>query len=479
MAPPASISEDWEELVDDAFSVISVSTSDDFNGNCQSSSNECLIHASSPTNPTVGQCSLPSRGINSLPIRAEPHGVIAPDTNSDDGRAPDENAQDDEVERQGMDMKDVTEPEESSNQSFYKSLDWDNVDPTFLLKIDNSLIKLITQITGLLEFKGNLSLPNGALDVKYGCQKLLGYLQQLSPVLEGYSKHWDPKHATGNIPLDPGLKTWMLKLRIELLSLEDKLQKDINRQAAPTQVARGLRPRVPDVSEYDKPLDASSYVQILATFSAQMEVFMPILETDYNDFHTAGMTFPSIEEKEQPPPQTTDNSAGPCQSRPGYHLWYLRRELYELKDQISACISDLDTIQQGGATKDSCLVVLIASSYRSIKASLDLMLSNHPSDWIDHSLNGGLTYAEFCELDPDIIRSLNLRLKEITDDLFLESRKVQSRQDMDKPDNADDQDETQTQAISELPLSQLYNMEEVLQSVFRLRSSPISKEEEA
>ncbi|RYP54000.1 hypothetical protein DL768_001150 [Monosporascus sp. mg162] len=373
MAPPASISEDWEELVDDAFSVISVSTSDDFNDNCQSSSNECLIPGSAPENHTVGECSLPGRGINSLPIRAKPPGVTAPDINRDGGKAPDENIQDDEVERQGMDMKDVTEPEESSNQSLYKGLDWDNVDPTFLLKIDTSLIKLITQITDLLDFKGNFNPPKGAPDVKYRCEKLLRYLQQLSPILEGYSKHWDPKHATGNIPLDPGLKSWMLKLRIELLSLEDKLQKDNSRQAMLTRVAHGLRSRVPDMSECDKPLDASNYVEILATFSAQMEGFMPILET----------------------------------------------------------------------------------------------------------LNGGLTYAEFCELNPDIIRSLNLRLKEITDDLFLESRKVQSLRDMDKPDNAEDQDKTQTQAISELPLSQLYDMEEVLQSVFRLRRSPISNEEEA
>ncbi|RYP30512.1 hypothetical protein DL767_006189 [Monosporascus sp. MG133] len=371
MDPPTSISEDWEELVDDAFSVISVSTSDDFNDNCQSSSNDCLIPTPAPTNPTVGQCSLAGRGINSLPIRTKPPGVIAPD--SDGGKAPNEHVQDDEVERQGMDTKDVTEPEESSSQSLHKSWDWDNVNPTFLLKINTSLIKLITQITDLLDFEGNFNLPKGAPNVKDRCQKLLRYLQQLSPILEGYSKHWDPKHATGNIPLDPGLKTWMLKLRIELLSLEDKLQKDNKRQDMSTQVARGLRSRVPDISEYDKPLDASNYVEILATFSAEMEGFMPILET----------------------------------------------------------------------------------------------------------LNGGLTYAEFCELNPDIIRSLNLRLKEIADDLFLESRKVQSLRDMDKPDNAEGQDETQTQAISELPLSQLYNMEEVLQSVFRLRRSTISNEEEA
>ncbi|RYO97829.1 hypothetical protein DL765_011040 [Monosporascus sp. GIB2] len=478
MASVASISEDWEELVDDAFSVISVSSSGDFDDDRQSSSNECLIPASAPTNPTVAQCSIPGSGTNGLPIRAKPPGAIAPDTNRDGGKALDEDVQDDQAERHGMDTENVAEPEEASSQSLYKGLDWDNVDPTFLLKIDTSLIKLITQITDLLDFKGNFDLPKGALSVKYRCQKLLGYLQQLSPILEGYSKHWDLRHATGNIPLDPGLKTWMLKLRIELLSLEDKLQKDNNRQALSAQVARGLRPRVPDMSEYDTPLDASNYVEILATFSAQIEGLMPILETDYNDFHTAGMTFPSIKENERPPTQATDNSARPCQPRPGYHLWYLRRELYELKDQISACVSDLDTIQQSGVTENSCLVVLIASSYRSIKTSLDLMLSNHPSDWIDQSLNGGLTYAEFCALNPDIVRSLNLRLKEIADNLFLESRKVQSLRDMDKPDNAEDLDEPQTQAISEQSLTQLYNLEEVLQSVFRLRRPPISSEEE-
>ncbi|RYO83167.1 hypothetical protein DL766_001494 [Monosporascus sp. MC13-8B] len=372
MAPLPGISEGWEELVDDAFSVISVSTSDDFDDDRQSSSNECLIPASASTNPTVGQCSVPGSDINGLPIRAKPPGAIASDANRDGSKALGGDVQDDQAELHGMDTKNVAEPEETSSQSLYRGLDWDNVDPTFLLKIDTSLIKLITQITDLLDFKSNFNLPNGALSVKYRCQKLLGYLQQLSPILEGYSKHWDPRHATGNIPLDPGLKTWMLKLRIELLSLEDKLQKYNNQQALSTEVARGLRSRVPDMSEYDKPLDASNYAEILATFSAQIEELMPILET----------------------------------------------------------------------------------------------------------LNGGLTYAEFCELNPDIVRSLSLRLKEIADNLFLESRKVQSLRDMDKPDNAEDLDEPPTQAISELSLNQLYNMEEVLQSVLRLRRPPISSEEE-
>lgn len=93
-------------------------------------------------------------------------------------------------------------------------------------------------------------------------------------------------------------------------------------------------------------------------------------------------------------------------------LSHLCRELYELKDQVAKCVTETEAHQQDKAGPGTggkfSLLTGIASSYRFIKSSLNTILSNHTSDWIDYNHNGSITYAKFCSFNPDIIRSLHL-----------------------------------------------------------------------
>jgi hypothetical protein len=107
----------------------------------------------------------------------------------------------------------------------------------------------------------------------------------------------------------------------------------------------------------------------------------------------------------------------------------------------------------------------LTQSYQHIKESLDLMLSNHASDWIDYSITGGLTYPEFCRLNTDTIRSLLIQLKEVTDDLFVQ----RSKQSLRYVNDPDDLLYDAKLAIPEPIIATLSTIEEVLVSILRIR----------
>lgn len=159
-------------------------------------------------------------------------------------------------------------------------------------------------------------------------------------------------------------------------------------------------------------------------------------------------------------------------------LWNLRHELYDLKDQVTSCVTELELHRQQktdqGATADFSLLTGIESSYRFIKSSLDVILSNHASDWIDNSMDGGLTYAEFCSLSPDTIRSLQLQLKYTIQNVSTELSRARSLRYMNDPDNLLEQDSTAL--LNDELLNELYSMEEMLVSMFRLRKPPADVE---
>lgn len=159
-------------------------------------------------------------------------------------------------------------------------------------------------------------------------------------------------------------------------------------------------------------------------------------------------------------------------------LWNLRHELYDLKDQVTSCVTELELHRQQktdqGAAADFSLLTGIESSYRFIKSSLDVILSNHASDWIDNSMDGRLTYAEFCSLSPDTIRSLQLQLKYTIQNVSSELSRARSLRYMNDPDNLLEQDSTAL--LNDELLNELYSMEEMLVSMFRLRKPPADVE---
>ncbi|KAJ1327479.1 hypothetical protein MN608_06806 [Microdochium nivale] len=333
--------------------------------------------------------------------------------------------------------------------------------PAFLHKFITANIRLINSIlalsSGHTRLKGLDQLPNLAA----WCESLKVQLTSLAPIANGYAMHWQPERNSGGspLPLDPGLHDWLSRLRAASLSIEMRLRQALGG------------------SQYDSPqvvtdADVEEYVGVLTDLWAQMAAFLPIIEADFDEFHTAEMTFQSLVEdddtqrivKSQSPPPSQEPPASPSalrrhqsthsqrQQRPGPSdaMFQLRRELYALKDQIAEATDELKYLQQlqqvtttinpsanssnGGSgsisantadldhTDDSLTdsVSSMSKALSALKTTLERILSNHPSDWLDSSTTGGLTYAEFSRIRPDTICSLRAELRRVTEDMFLE-----------------------------------------------------------
>ncbi|KAI1079019.1 hypothetical protein F5B20DRAFT_189907 [Whalleya microplaca] len=426
MAPAANISEDWEE-VDDNYSVVSLPASEDGEHGLDSPAQS---HASDS----------PVR----LPLRPKPVEPIGPKFIHD--------GYDNDVETFGRDLKDVQEPARSQG-TLNEILDVD-LDPGFLHQIITSLIKLVVEIIGVVNFRGNFDVFEGAAKIRAQLEVLKTHLKNLAPIMEGYSKHWKPEGSGDRLPIDPGIYEWMASFRVELLGLQAILQNQLGKQASTSN------------QKWDS-LDTKYYQTALMEFSSQMESFLPILQADYDEFHTSKLKFLSLDDTPAPPSQERGKRLQKSCSMhmpPGSDVFHLRRELYALKDQLSACISEFTKQQKSSLLTSSDWVPLV-HSYRNILTSLGLMLSNHPSDWIDYSTAGGLTYAEFCRLNPDTIRSLNLQLKETADRLYVERNRVQSIRYMSHPDDF----LSHEPSANETDMNTLRATEEVLVSILRIR----------
>jgi hypothetical protein len=185
------------------------------------------------------------------------------------------------------------------------------------------------------------------------------------------------------------------------------------------------------------------------------------LFSDYEEFHLSQITFLN----------TREHSNSRCESMPSLNYQRLRREVYHLKDQIRDCIDELNLCLQHfhiESRANTELWMSIRSSFRSMKNSLETMLSNNPSDWIDYGLSGGLTYAKFHELNPDTIRSLSLQLKDVVEELGYQRMTTRSLGSLTRV--------AELQADSQL--DSLFSIEEVLASLFRTRSVSASGRDE-
>ncbi|KAI1496004.1 hypothetical protein F5X99DRAFT_92545 [Biscogniauxia marginata] len=439
MATTGSISDDWQEVENDAFSVVSLPTSEDA---------PLASSRGPPESPTRSHA---SESLLRLPIRPKypDHAGLESESDSDNSTE-----RDDDVERYGMDTKDV-EPRNSAEGHLSDILDVD-IDPNVLYQATASLIKLITEIVALINLRGDTDALVGAGKIKAECSTLIDRLSTLQPILQGYSKHWKSEGNTVEIPIDPGLYEWMAGLRVELLGL---------------QAIWEVQSHPLGLSSSGQSWDSSSakrYLDILADSSSQIEAFMPVLQADYEDFHTAHLPVLSIWDADAAHPAPRNGGPPLGQMAPGSNLALLRRELYALKDQITASIGEFEVPKKNGASGDTDVPVdlmEVMNSYHTIKSSMDVMLSNHASDWIEYSLAGGLTYPEFCRLNPDTIRSLNLQLKELTDELNAELNRVHSLRYLNDPDDLL-QDEKPT--FKKSVVDGFSTIEKILRSLFQI-----------
>jgi hypothetical protein len=125
----------------------------------------------------------------------------------------------------------------------------------------------------------------------------------------------------------------------------------------------------------------------------------------------------------QPTAHSSSRNSNPP-LKPSDGLYMLRAELYHLKDEIQRTIESLcETLQhltasaQGPARE-------VAQHYDGLFKAITTMLSNHGSEWIEHGLAGGLTYAQFAELDVDCIRVFAARLDQVLGSLEATRRRL-------------------------------------------------------
>jgi len=139
-----------------------------------------------------------------------------------------------------------------------------------------------------------------------------------------------------------------------------------------------------------------------------------------------------IPKPSSPPCGTT---GGPSFQGPSNEVWLLRHELYQLKDAIkktvsvltsaSTSISDdrlapatsyMDSRPLRPSSSEAELAKDVAHRYGSLFNQITLVLSHHGSEWIESGLAGGLSYAEFVQLDVGSIRGITSQLNATLDD---------------------------------------------------------------
>ncbi|KAI1823268.1 hypothetical protein F4861DRAFT_337668 [Xylaria intraflava] len=429
-ATTAELSDDWQHVDDsDTFSVISLPMSEDDTLTSSlvrlpSSSSHDLIHPShKPDGPT----------------RSESH------FHHLDGALDESQV----LEKYDMDMVDAIPPDYPQIQPAEIANDLVGLDA--LHEKLGSLVKLLSDAISTLS-RGQHHPP--AAEIKAQCEMIRSRLMCLQDILYTYTKHRGGENTYTEHPIDPGLLEWIENLKSELVGVQTTFKEPRNTGLHAT-TATTWALRVKDHREQ------------LEHFSCQIHGLMAVVQTDFADVHT-------------PRPPTPPTSQGALSTHPhrprrptptaGSSMFHLRRTLYALRDQIVTFLDEIYSCERHGIADDSDQRTNRRTStlnYKKIKESLELMLSNHGSEWIDYGLAGGLTYPEFCRLNPDTIRSLVFQLKEVTDDLFLERCRLQSLRYGQGPDSFLNDENL---VIKESSMTMLRTIEEVLTSIFQIRT---------
>ncbi|KAI0409953.1 hypothetical protein F4802DRAFT_542792 [Xylaria palmicola] len=439
MADPANLtSDDWEHIEDiDTFSVLSFSASSD---------DTTVVH----DQPAVPPSSSPSANPVAHPPQSESlarNDCHPPAADADGapaaGRA---------IGRDAADKPSAVEPD-TSKPLPREPIKYDG-DLKFLCETVTSLVELVTDILVVPRFCGNLQLL--LLQIKDKFKILSSRLNELRCILYGYSMHQSPGSRVAELPV--GLSVWLLTVKSELLCMREGLvNPHINFN---TSYIPGVDPRdLPAVALYKK----------LAPISTKMDAFLTAIRSDYQDFHTSNLPNLSVRE-EDAGHSGQGRSFNPIMAR-NSSLAHLRRELYTLRHQIVALLDEIHHCLRHGSPYHSDQqehITALILSYKKTQESLEFILSNHGSDWADHGGAGGLTYQEFCRLNPDTIRSSVLQLKEATDGMQL--RRVKSRAASTSGGaGANGTSKYAEVAIAPTILKTLGAVEEVLVSILRLQ----------
>ncbi|KAI0473999.1 hypothetical protein GGR56DRAFT_649948 [Xylariaceae sp. FL0804] len=280
----------------------------------------------------------------------------------------------------------------------------------------------------------------GADRLKAECKRLTRQLQVLEPIVLGYTRNWRLDAAIP-FPLDPGLSEWASSLEVELHALQSQLVNHLNKKTASVT-------NISQISEHHSP--------VLANFTGQLEALNIVLRADYYQYFAADAL-------------VSLDSPSPCHDLPELEKNWREKAVYDLKDQICDCLRELEAHEESVLSINSDetrAISELVGSYRNIKSSLDLILRNLASDWVDYGLEGVLTYAEFCRINPELVRSLNLDLKAVVDDLSLERGRLLSLRYSNDPD---DILEGETLCVKRTDIDKLRSIGDFIISVFQIQ----------
>lgn len=459
------ISDDWEDVADDNLSVVSLPTSEDeadisvtkidTKTDVSATSGSRIEH---PTDPPDYIMSVADKLSAVSMSEWKETNVKSHNPSADDFR--------DAAEKYCVKYR-VAEATAHRDDESHRGYGLDvDMDPTYLQKVSTSTVKLIGEIWNHVHFSSPYcdEEDDGDVHKQVGdvCKRLKQHHQALIPIMEGYSQHWNPERANINLPIDPSLYEWMSDLKIQLLGVQALLQNQMSCHASSTGSSTLL-------------LDLAQYVRSLNESCDQMASFLPIMKTDYNDFHMANL--PVASDPEISKVGVSEHAvAGRSFSNPGRLSGHaqLRREIYELKDQISTCTDGLKDFAERQPESAKRQFFQLKDSYDSIKSTLDILLSNHASEWIDHGLAGGITFPEFYRLNPDTVRSLNVQIREIADALKMERLRARHMKYGSDPDMMLGYE---PEALEEA-IETLQTIKEILEDLFQIkRKSNISHPE--
>jgi hypothetical protein len=302
MTPRNSPSDEWEDVADDNFSVISLPSSEEGESITLPDATAPGLARLRSNSPTTSSISATRCLSDATPLPDKAH--IVPSFRSKDkgkGRAettpcePDGTRVHPRQELNKLLEDPFREPSASEclrfdpDESFQENPDTQfiHLDPTFLLEAAESVRKLLCDaiecIYGLPSLYGHFCTRG--LQV---CGGLVAKTAELTALVSGYAKVLVRSQTSPVIPLDPGLHLWLTAVRVKALDLQDALQAGhqvgLQEEAKAAKLSlqaagSGGRPKNHGNSFHAMPPHyMEEALDKLAELSGQMTEFLPIIQ---------------------------------------------------------------------------------------------------------------------------------------------------------------------------------------------------------
>ncbi|RSL52729.1 hypothetical protein CEP53_007996 [Fusarium sp. AF-6] len=394
-----SIADDWLE-VESAASVLSLPDDDDHD----------LYHHSQPTSPL-----LPPQ-VHHSPVSYEPENELAFEKSTlDSPRQP--------SERSPTPHNEATEDKPSA--SIDETLLDDDTYSATPIDCHKSCCTAITSLDDVAKLARELAGARVSTlsHLQSTCKGILTQAKDLETMLGAYAKHWVAQGSNvdaDEMPLSASVWDWISNLRDELLRAQGEMQ-HLKPKEVSTDSTDSIRP---PLEAKDIPLSTNmalaSCLEKLEDMQNTLADFLPIFKVDFDEFRTKWMNFPL---KETDKEVQTSPSRAPRRQPPHPAVCRIRRALYDLKDHIQMIVVFLSQLCNSHPTK-GIIDPTVTRSLVDLSEAITTILTNHGSEWIESDTRsapqGLISYAQFLELDPDVLHDINGHLDNFKEELDIE-----------------------------------------------------------